>query len=139
MLPAVAVRQFVPRYARIIDANDQAPPGHLIRTTMNTCAGSGHGAGRLAPPNDVAGREHDLKAVCPLQELLRRLQHTKAARSLRDMKIGRRNTGRGRHLVRPAIAGDTGDRRRNQYGRRQFAKCYVAEPSWSASQSASPP
>jgi hypothetical protein len=62
MLPAVAVRQFVPRDARIIDANDQAPAG--IRTTVNTRAGSRPGARCLAAPSHVAGREHDLQVVC---------------------------------------------------------------------------
>jgi len=66
MLPAVAVRQFVPRYTRIIDADDQAPSGHSIRTTVNTRAGSTHGAGHLAPPNHIAGREHNLQIVRPM-------------------------------------------------------------------------
>jgi hypothetical protein len=35
MLPAVAVRQFVPRYAGIIDADDEAPVGHAVGTTSN--------------------------------------------------------------------------------------------------------
>lgn len=96
MRPAVAVGQFVSRYAWIIDANDQAPPGHGIRTTVNTLARSRRGARRLTAPNHVGGRKHDLQVVCPMYELLRRLQHAKATRSLRDMKIGWRNAPRGR-------------------------------------------
>jgi hypothetical protein len=95
MLPAVAVRQFVPRYTRIIDADDQAPTGHGIRTTVSTRAGSRPGACCLAAPSRVALREHDLQVVCPTQELRRWLQHTQATTSPR-MKIGRRNSGRGR-------------------------------------------
>jgi hypothetical protein len=96
MLPAVAVRQFVPRYARIIDANDDAPPSHGIRATVNTFARRGIDARRFAAPSNVARREHDLQVVCPMQELSRGLQHTKATRALRDMKIGWRNTRRRR-------------------------------------------
>ena len=96
MLPAVAVRQFVPRHARIIDANDQTPTGHGIRTTVNTRAGSRPGARCLAAPSHVGGWEHDLLVICPMQELRRRLQHTKATPSPRDMKTGRRNALRGR-------------------------------------------
>jgi hypothetical protein len=91
MRPAVAMRQFVPRYAGIVDANDQAPPTHVIRTTMNTLARSRSRAGRLAAPNHVATRQHHLYVVCPTQEPRRGLQNAKATTSLRDTKIGRRN------------------------------------------------
>jgi hypothetical protein len=57
MRPAAAVREFVRGYAWIIDANDQAPPGHRIRSRL--------GAGRLTTPNHV-----NLLAVCPMSESL---------------------------------------------------------------------
>jgi hypothetical protein len=66
MLPAVAVRRFMSCDAWIIDANDEAPPSHGIRTTVNMRARNSLGAGRLATPNHVGGREHDLQVVCPL-------------------------------------------------------------------------
>ena len=44
MAPAIAVREFVPRRAGIIDADDETPPGNLVRATTNNLAGSGLGA-----------------------------------------------------------------------------------------------
>jgi hypothetical protein len=46
MLPAVAVRQFVPRHAGIIDADDEAPVGRAVSTTTNSLSWERFGAGR---------------------------------------------------------------------------------------------
>jgi hypothetical protein len=78
MRPAVAVRGFVRGYAWIIGANDQAPASHGIRSRL--------GAGRL-----TARTTSNLLVVCPCRNRF----NTRATGSMQDMKIGRRNTGRG--------------------------------------------
>jgi hypothetical protein len=69
MLPAVTVHQLMSCNAWIIDTNDQALPSPGIRTTVSTRVQSSLGAGRLAAPNHVDGREYDLHVVCQCRNL----------------------------------------------------------------------
>src|SRR5260221_9887833 len=58
--PAVAVREFVPRHARIIDADDETPSGNAVRATADRPT-LRLGAHRPAPPVDLAiVRQHRL-------------------------------------------------------------------------------
>jgi hypothetical protein len=41
MVPPVAVRQFVPRHAGIIDADNETPPGRPVSATTNNLARGG--------------------------------------------------------------------------------------------------
>src|SRR5215470_2155874 len=105
MLPAVAVRQFVPRYAGIIDADDEAPVDHAVSTTTNSLSGWRFGASRsTASINLTSIRQHVLQPIRPPHKLPRWLQvlHVReVATSRRDPEIRYRHTWpRGRRYRR---------------------------------------
>ena len=59
--PAITVREFVPRHAGIIDADNETPPGRPVSATTNNLArGRRLGTRRLAAPDHFASRQHRL-------------------------------------------------------------------------------
>ena len=90
MLPAVAVRELVTGNTRVINPDDEAPPGNAVSATANQPPLRFAAHRPPVPVHLVVTRQHGLKSVRPPYELRRRLylfRVREAAPSRRDVKI----------------------------------------------------
>src|SRR5215472_6731734 len=96
MLPAVAVRELVTGNTRVINPDDEAPPGNAVSATANKPP-LRLGAHRPAVPIYlVVVHQHGLKSVRPRYKLRRRLYFFRvceAAPCRSDVKSGARPRG----------------------------------------------